>query len=262
MTTKTKTILTYLILCLISFNLLGQSITGNYKSHIQKKFKLFGLLPHFRSSGFLILDPDSTYNAESNWESFSSSFNGNWKLYNDTLILYSDGNDLFGEEKEKHYAYSYGHSDAIKNEIIFGIYDLSAQKIPHYKGVIYSKNSEKTIEFNSDGIFKLQDNYFDSLVIETDKYFKYQKIKITLPVCCKVNNFGITPGIRYFLIQNKKIKSLKGQLLTKKNNTCPNTVGIIHKLVTVFAFAPASMTNPQCKLHPDTLSAPNSNPAP
>jgi hypothetical protein len=211
-----KTILVYFFLSLVSLSVLGQSISGNYKSHIQKKFKLFGLLPHFHSSEFLMLDPDSTYYAESNWESFSSVFRGTWKVFSDTLILYSDGEDLFGDEREKRYAYSYGHSDTIKNEIIFGIYDLRGQKIPNYKGVLYSKNSERAIEFNSDGIFTLQTNYFDSLLIESDKYFKYQQIKMKLPVCCNINNFGITPGIRYYLIENEKIKSLKGQIVYKK----------------------------------------------
>ena len=41
-----------------------------------------------------------------------------------------------------------------------------------------------------------------------------------------------------------------------------NTVGIIHKLVTVFAFAPATMTIYYWHKHPDTLPATNSNPIP
>ena len=143
-------------------------------------------------------------------------FKGRWKTFNDTLILYSDGNDLSGDEIKNNYAYSYGHSDSIKNEIQFGIYDLRSQSITGYRAILYYNNLKKSINFNSDGKYTLQATDFDSLIIQGDKYFKYQVIKITLPVCCYINNFRITPGIRCFLFDERKIKNLEGHVIYKR----------------------------------------------
>jgi len=211
-----RTIWLFLILSLFSQTISGQSLVGNYRAYIKKSFKFFGLMPYFHSSGYLILNPDSTYQAQSNWESFTDSFNGTWEVFNDTLVLYSDGKDLSGNEILKNYAYSHGHSNSIKNEIGFGIYDLRGQRIPNYKAKLYIRDSVAKIKFDGKGLFTLHSDGFDSLVITTDKYFKYQKIKISMPVCCRINDFGITPAIRYFLLDNRKIKNLAGHTIYKK----------------------------------------------
>lgn len=216
-----RTIWSFLILGIFSQTISGQSMVGDYKAYIKKSFKFFGLMPHFHSSGALILNPDSTYQSQTNWESFSNFFNGTWEVFNDTLVLYSNGKDLNGNEILKNYAYSYGHSNSIINEIGFGIYDLQGQRIPSYKAKLYIRDSVANIKFDNKGLFNLHSDGFDSLVITTDKYFKYQQIKISMPVCCKINAFGITPAIRYFLLDNKKIKNLAGHTLYKKKQHKP-----------------------------------------